>query len=409
MGSRSGEQVDLRYYAGVSGIMDTNLQPFATDAQGNLIRIHNLYGIEVSGGVYGVHSWKRSQLGLDYRGSYHKYLNDNVYNGSDQSLTLGFTHQTSRRLAFDLRESVGTVSLGTGQLANAVSNDLNSSFTPTTLLFDNRTNYLQSTAFATWTQSARMSYSVGGSAFLQDRKSQGLSNSWGYDFTGSAMRRLSKSSSVGANYVHSHYEFPGFLSRSDSNTYHGTYATAIGRFWTFSLEAGMTVTEVESPVSFTLNPVLAALFGQSTVTGTSYFRSTYPSGTATLKRRFRSASLAFNYFRGLNSGNGAYSTGRMDNATVSISYTGIRKLNVGLDGGYSSLSSIGQFSNKYTTYFAATGLTYSLGHAMHLSMRYYLYDPQIGQQIAAVNYRRTSSHASIGLLFSPGNLPLALW
>ena len=230
VGSRAGEQVDLRYYAGFSGIMDTNLAPFARDAQGNLLRIHNLYGIEASAGVYGVHSWKRSQLGLDYHGSYHRYLNENIYSGSDQALTLGYTHQTSRRLAFDLRESVGTLTLGNSQVANAASNDPNSSFTPGMLLFDSRMYYLSSSAFATWTQSARMSYSFGGTAFLQDRKYLGLSNSWGYDFTGSALRRVSKSSSLGATFVHSHYEFPGFLSRSDSNAYHGVYATTIGRF-----------------------------------------------------------------------------------------------------------------------------------------------------------------------------------
>ena len=78
VGTRSGEQVSLRYYAGVLGIMDSNLQPFVTDTKGNLIRIRNLYGVEVSGGVYGVHSWKHSQLGLDYVGSYHRYTNLDV-------------------------------------------------------------------------------------------------------------------------------------------------------------------------------------------------------------------------------------------------------------------------------------------------------------------------------------------
>jgi hypothetical protein len=405
VGTRSGEQVNLRYYAGVSGIVDTNLQPFATDAKGNLIRIHNLYGVEVSAGVYGVHSWKRSQLGLDYRGYYHRYINKNVYNGSDQALTLGYTHQASRRLAFDLRESMGTFSLGTGQLSGVTSNDPNSAFTPTALLFDNRTNYLQSTASATWTQSARMSYSVSGTAFLQDRKSLGLSNSWGYDFTGIMLRRLSKSSTVGASYTYSHFELPGFVSRSDSNSYHGTYATAIGRLWIFSAEGGVTVTKVENPFSITLSPVLAALFGQPILQGTTNRQITYPSGAAALRRRFRNASLGLTYFRGANSGNGAYGAGRLDNGAVTLSYTGIRKFNFGLEGGYYSISSIGEATGKYSNYSAGTGLTYALGRAIHLSMRYDVHD----QQIDTVNFRRTSSRASIGLLYSPGNMPLALW
>ena len=406
VGSRSGEQLELRYYAGISGIMDTNLAPFARDAQGNLIRIHNLYGIEIEGGVYGVHSWKRSQLGLDYRGSYRRYLNEDVYSGSDQSLTLGYTHQNSRRLAFDLRESVGTISLGTGQLADAASGDSNSAFDPTTLLFDVRTNYLQSSAFATYTQSARMSYTVGGSAFLQDRKSQGLSNTWGYDFTGSAVRRISKTSSVGLSYVYSHFEFPAFQTRSDSNTFHATFATALGRLWTFSMEAGATSTHVDSVFNLALtDPTLVALFGKAIVPVSTSFRTYYPSGAATLKRRFKTATLAFNYYRGVNSGNGAYSTARTENATAAISYTGVRKLNVGLEGGYYKLASIGQNLGNYAQFSAAAGFTYNLGHSIHLSTRYDLRD----QQIDAANYSRTNSRASIGLLFSPGNLPLALW
>jgi hypothetical protein len=272
LGSRSGEQVDLRYYAGVSGIVDTNLQPFVLDAQGNLLRIHNLYGVEVSGGAYGVHRWKRTELALDYRGSYHRYVNEDVYNTSDQTLTLG-------------------------------------------------------------------------------------------------------------------------------------YATALGSLWIFSIEAGVSITEVVSPFSFALDPVLAAFFGQSTLQGTTYLKTTYPSGAATLKRRFQNAALTFHYFRGLNSGNGAFAAGRSDNVSASIGYTGIRKVDVGLDGGYDTFSAIGQSSGRYTVYSGAAGLTYRLGHDIYWSLRYDLRN----QQIDATGYRRTSSRASIGLLFSPGTLPLALW
>ena len=406
VGSRSGEQLNLRFYAGVSGIMDTNLAPFARDAQGNLLRIHNLYGIELAGGAYGVHSWKRSQLGLDYRGTYRRYLNVDTYRGSDQALTLGFTHQVSRRLAFDLRESVGTISLGTSRLASAASSDPASAFNPTTLLFDSRTNYLQSSAYATYTQSARMSYTAGGTAFLQDRKSLGLSNSWGYDFTGSMVRRMSKAASLGVTYAYSHFEFPTYQTRSDSNTLHAFFASALGRFWTISIEAGATGTHVDSVFSVALtDPNLVALFGGSIVPVATSFRTYYPSGSAVLKRRFRSAALAFNYYRGVNSGNGVYTTARMENATVSISYTGVRRLNAGLNGGFYKVAAIGQNLGNYGQFSAGAGFTYNLGHAIHLSANYDFRD----QQIDSANYRRSSSRATLGLFFSPGTLPLALW
>jgi hypothetical protein len=79
IGSRSGEQVDLRYYFGVSGVVDTSLVPVSIDSHGNLTVIPTLYGVEVTGGVYGVHNWKRAQLGLNYVGSYTRYVNYDIY------------------------------------------------------------------------------------------------------------------------------------------------------------------------------------------------------------------------------------------------------------------------------------------------------------------------------------------
>ncbi|HTM11980.1 MAG TPA: hypothetical protein VL127_03670 [Bryobacteraceae bacterium] len=405
IGSRSGEQVDLRYYLGISGVFDNAIVPFATDAQGNLIHIPYLYGIEVGAGVYGVHHWKRSQLGLDYAGSYTRYFNYDAYNSTNHALTLGYTDHISRRLNLDLRESAGSLTYGTGQVANLVSTDLNSAFTPATRLFNSRTYFLQSLVSATYLQSARMSYTAGASAFLQNLKSRGLSNGWGYSFNGNMMRRMSKSSTLGVTYAYSHFEFPGFFSKSNSHIVQGLYATGLGRFWTLSIEAGATVTSGESQFTFALNPVLAALFGQSTVTAITSFRTIYPSGTVALKRQFRRASLGFDYYRGVNSGNGAYTTGRLDNVTASISYTGLRKVNMGASGGYYTFKSIGQSLGSYAQFSGGAGISYSLGRDIHLSLRYDLLD----QQIDISNYRHTGSRATVGLNFSPGSLPLSLW
>ena len=404
VGLRSGEQVELRFYAGVSGVVDTNLQPFALDAQGNLIRVHNLYGVLVTGGAYGVHHWKRAQLGLDYGGNYREYVNSGAYNGSDQNLTLGYSVQPSRRLSVDLRETAGTVSVATSELADTPS-DATSVFTPASLLFDARNTFLQSTASATYFESARTSFTVSGSGYTERQNVSGLSNMWGYTLTGSGQRRISKTTTVGVSYSHSHYDFPGFHSNSDSNSYHGTFATAMGQFWTFSLEAGVTVTEANTVLTFVFPPQLAALFGVPGVTENIYTQTAYPSGTATLQRKFRRANLSFNYFRGLNAGNGASTTTRLENATMAFSYTGIRKLNIGVYGGHYTLVSIGQSTASFTTFTGSAGFTYKLGRGISLAARYDVNQ----QQVDLGNYNRTSTRATLGLLFSPGTIPLALW
>jgi hypothetical protein len=352
-----------------------------------------------------VHQWKRSQLALDYRGDYRRYVNSNSYNGSDQNLTLGYTAQLSRRWTVDLRESAGTVSTSTSQLASTPATDGTSVVTPATLLFDARTTFAQSSANATYFQTARTSFTFGGSGFLQDQKSAGLSNSGGYNFTGSMQHRMTKNTTVGATYTYSHFEYPGFHSSSDSNSYQGTFATVLGQFWTFSLQAGATVTEVNSQLTFALSPELAALFGQPSITENAYTRTIYPSGAAVLERKFRRADLRFSYYRDLNSGNGSSGTARRESANVAFSYTGIRRLNIGVYGGHYTLASIGQNTGTFATFNGSAGFTYALGRGISLSARYDVNQ----QQIDLGNYNRTSTRATLGLVFSPGNIPLALW
>ena len=264
-------------------------------------------------------------------------------------------------------------------------------------MFDARTTFLESSAYATYLKSARTSFTFGGSGYLQDQKALGLSNSGQYSFSGSVQHRISKATTLGASYSYSHFEFPRFHNSSDSNTYQGTFATGIGRFWTFSLAAGVTITEVNSQASIALDPVLAALFGQPTVTINNYTRSMFPSGSASLVRKFSRASVGFNYSRGVNSGNGVSTTGRLDSGGVTISYTGVRRVYVGLNGGYYSLVSIGQNTGKYASYMASAGFTYSLGRGISLSARYSANQ----QQIDVASYHRTITGASLGSAVQP--------
>jgi hypothetical protein len=219
------------------------------------------------------------------------------------------------------------------------------------------------------------------------------------------MRRMSKSATLGVNYEYAHFELPGFSSKSNSHTFHGVYDTGLGRFWTLSIEAGVTLTQGQSLVTVALNPVVAALLGQSTISGISSFSTLYPSGTVALIRKFQRASLDFNYFRGVNSGNGFYTTGRLNNAYASFSYTGLRKINLGVNVGYYNLKPIGQDLASYSQYLAGAGISYALGRNIHLSARYDFRD----QRIATSYFARNGSRTTVGFDFSPGNLPLSLW
>ena len=98
-------------------------------------------------------------------------------------------------------------------------------------------------------------------------------------------------------------------------------------------------------------------------------------------------------------------TSRDRYALASYSYTGIRKWNLGLSGGYSTLASIGQGIQPYNQLLGGAGFTYGMTRMFHIVGRYDLRY----QELDIFNSLRTSYRASLGIAFSPGDIPLSLW
>ncbi len=409
IGTRSGAQVDLRYYFDVTGVYDTGLQPFAVNSKGDLVQVNGLYGVQADFGVYGTHRWRQAALGLDFMGSFYDYVNESSYSSATVSLMLGYTYQQSRRLVYDLRVIGGTSSLGYGTPGfygtTPVTGTSDVVNTPTSLLFDSRVYYLEPTMDMTFIQTARTSYTVGGEGYFVRREASGLASMNGYNLHGTVRHRVTKKQTIGASYAHIHYDFPPGFGQSDMNTAQLFFATSIGRRWTFSIGAGATQAEVQGIQQVSLNPVVAALLGVSSGQQTFYREDFYPAGSVVLNGHFKSYSVGLNVAQSIAPGNGVYLTSNQQTASASYSYTGIRKWNFGLNAGYSKLSGIGQGIQDYAGFTGGLGITYSLTRALHIIARA---DSRY-QQIDVVGYNRTGYRAAIGLGFSPGNVPLSLW
>jgi hypothetical protein len=404
IGNRSGQQVDLRFFAGVNGIYDTSVQPVAVNANGTLTTISGLYGVEATVGLYGTHAWKTALLGVDYRGIFREYDNASSYDGIDQFLTLGYTWQESRRLIFKATGMAGTLSdgLGIGVIPEVTSNEV---ATPTTLLFDNRSYYVQGGLDVTLVQTARTSYTFGGQGFDVWRQSKYLVGVEGYDARGTVDHKLTKNTSVGFTYQRQHFDFPKVFGQANIDTGELYIATNLGRFWQFTLRGGVFHAEVSGLQSVALSPVIAALLGQTSAIQAFYQANYYPSGQASLTRRFKHASMNLSYGQTASPGNGVYLTSKSDTGGGTYSYTGIRRMSLSISGGYSSLDSLGQGIAPYRTAFAGGGFTYTLPYSLHLVGRYdYRY-----QEIESLTYKHTGERVTLGLTYSPGQVPLSLW
>jgi hypothetical protein len=407
VGNRSGEVVDLRFYAGINGVYDSSLQPVAVDSKGNLMTVGGLYGMEANVGAYGTHSWKRALLGLDYTGSFREYNGSSAYDSIDQSLNLGYTYQKSRRLSFSGQVIGGILSNGLGGLgiiAPTISIP-NSVALPTTLLFDSRTYYLQGGLDATYVFSPRTSFTIGGQGFEVWRQSHELVGVQGYNARGTVEHRINRTTAVGFTYQHQHFEFPKAFGQADMDTGELFVGTNIGRRWTLVARGGIFHSEVKGLQDVTLTPAIAALLGQTTSIQAFYREDIYPSGQVSLTRKFKTSNLNFSFGQTVTPGNGVYLTSRSTTGYGNYSYTGIKKVNLSLTGGYSSLASLGQGLQPYKTFNGGGGITYALPWSLHLVARYDYRDQLIEDQI----YKHTGYRATIGISYSPGKVPLSLW
>jgi hypothetical protein len=402
IGTRAGQDVNLRFFGSVTGIYDTGLQPFATNAAGQLETVNGLFGTEVAFGVYGVHNFKHARLGLDYRGTYRRYSQSTSYNGTDQTLALGYTYQQSRRLIFDLRQAAGTVSQGTS-FAGALPTITEAVVTPSSLLFDNRMNYLQSSLDVNYLLTPHTTLTLGGEGFGVWRKATGLIGVQGYTLHGSIKHRITQRTTLGGTYTHTHYDYPKAFGESDINSYTATVATQLGRSWIISVNGGAYQVEVQGLQRVAVDPAIAALLGVTSTVETFYRKSIFPQWGGNLTRQFHRANLSFQYQNGSSEGNGVYLTSRTENAFARFSYTATRKWSFDATGGYSHLVGIGQDLQPFSQFTGGSGVTYALTGPIHLVARY---DARHQEIINGV-YLQNSYRASLGISFSPGDIPLA--
>ena len=74
-------QIDFRPFVELAGIYDTGLTGVGVNSQGQL-GDESSAGLEITAGISGVHSWKHTKIGLDYRGSFRRYTRTTFYDST---------------------------------------------------------------------------------------------------------------------------------------------------------------------------------------------------------------------------------------------------------------------------------------------------------------------------------------
>ena len=405
IGERGGKLLDFRYYVEVTGVYDTGLAPVTSNAQGNLIDVGGSAGVETGFGVVGSRRWKRDKLSLEYKGTYREYSNTNIVQGLDQFLNLAYSRQLAPRIVLDLKDTAGSVSLANGAFSYLPLTNTDLFALPANELFDIRTNFIQSRVDLTWQATSRLSFGVGGEGFVVRRSSLALAGLDGYDARANAAYRLTRRQTVSGDYSYTYYDFQRAFGHAKLESVSLGYSIGLSRKWDFNLRAGGIRVDSLGIIQVAIDPAIAAIVGQN-YADVTFARVVYaPLGEARLLRHFNRSGLTLDYSVGATPGNGVYLTSKQTSGSAGYSFTGYRRWTFALNSGYTQLSAVGQTLGKYTNLQGGAGAVYKMGRDTHIQFRYD-YRHYTTQNYV---YQKDSNRVSLGLAFSPGDTPLAIW
>jgi hypothetical protein len=402
-------QIKFQPFLSVSASYSTGLSGVTVDSQGNLANA-SAYGAVISGGISGSHSWRHTHAGLDYHASYNLYsgAGNSVYNSFSQGLSFGLSHQVTRHIKFSLRETLGWFSFSNPNvgLTPTVPFDPSQSGIPTSDFYYTRTIYSTTQADLVIQKSTRLSFDLGGGLFINRYSSSALYGVTGEDATGDFQYRLSRRATVGANYSYTHYSFTGILSSSDLHGGSLTYALRISRTVEFSGYGGFMRAETKFIQNVPVDPNVAALLGITSTSALVHRINWVPSFSGRLSKTFARGVAYAAGGETVMPGNGLFLTSRTASVMGGYGYTGLRRWSLGVNCTYITALSIGNVNGGYGNISGSFSMSRSLGHSLSFVTSY------IANQYRSPNftgYNRLIYSASVGIGWSPGNVPLRIW
>jgi hypothetical protein len=401
-------QIKFQPFLSVSASYSTGLSGVAVvDTQGNLANV-SAYGVTLSGGISGSHSWLHTHIGLDYHASYTIYSNNSTYNSLNQALGFGLSHEFTRHIKFNLREALGWFSFSNPNvgLTESVPFDPSQSAIPTSDFYYTRTIYSSTQADLVIQKSTRLSFDLGGGLFINRYASTALYGVTGEDAMGDFQYRLSRRATIGANYVFTHYSFTGILSSSFIHGASLTYAVRLSRTLEFSGYGGFMHAETKFIQSVPVDPNVSALLGLTSTTALAYHANWVPNFSGRLSKTFSRGVLYVAGGETVTPGNGLFLTSRTASVVGGYGYTGLRRWSLGVAFSYTTALSIGNVNGSYGNLGGSFSMSRSIGHSLSFVTSY---AANQYRSPTFTRYNRLIYTGSVGIGWSPGAVPLRIW
>jgi hypothetical protein len=218
--------------------------------------------------------------------------------------------------------------------------------------------------------------------------------------------RLTRRSTIGANYSFSHFDYIGVLSSTDMHGVNGVYSVRVNRWLEFSGSAGFYRAETRFIQNVPIDPAIAAIIGTPEGTVLLDRFDNIVSWTGRLSRTFPKGVAYISGGRGITPGNGLFLTSIMTTAMAGYNYTGLRRWSFGISGEYQRADSIG---NVYGTYGGTSG---TLSASRQIVRTIHALVSISARKYTSANfslYNRLIYDVKVGVGYSPGDVPLRIW
>jgi len=403
-GTQSVAPIAFRPYIGVSGDYTSGLVPVAVNSSGQ-IPLTDAYGVAVNLGAYAHRTGKHTTVTLGYTANFQHYPKDSHIDDTNQFLSLTIAHRFSRHVTFTLSNGAGIYSQNSFLPSTQGVLSPNYLQLPQNDIFDGRTIFLSTAGDLTYYMTPRLSFNLGGEGNLVRRSSTALYGNTGASAHGDVQYRFGRNSILGADYRFSNFTYTKGFGGSDIHSVGLNYSAKVTRHVQVSMRVGGARVESLGLAQVQLDPAVAALLGESVSIQAAYSLHYVPDMSASLTDSFRHSQFGLTFTDGVSPGNGVYLASRREGGGASYSYTGIHFWNFAVNATYARMNAIVQTLGAYTSYGAGAGVTRELGKGLHAVLRL----DASHYDVAGNSFLHTQYRASVGLFFSPGDVPLALW
>lgn len=357
---------------GVASYINSNGVATATDLRGGA----------VTWSLAGRHYFKRDQVAVSYFGNYSQYPGNGGFSGSNNTLTLDYTHVLSRRLTLNilgigsiLSQNYTNYTLASAFVPaeNPLAN-ISVSSNPNIQLTDIGIKQFTAHADLVWQKSARLSFDGGISYFAMAYNTFGNSQTYngvpllgmtGEQARGDVNYRLTRKMTIGSYYSFSDYIYPQGWGSSYFSTFGGIFSYAFSRSTEVRLRAGESLIQTRTLQEVPIAPPIAALLGQGAgLIDASSTMATSDISAQIIKdfRRGRTFNVAFAH--GVSPGNGYFLTAVQESMSAGFGMPLFRRYMILATVGRDTLSAVAQSLGAYQSDFGSITITRQLGQGV---------------------------------------------